>query len=71
MTDTHLSDTRFKDLEIHPKVITGIEATGYEFCTPIQAATLPIALLGKDISGQAQTGTGKTAAFLIAVFIIC
>ncbi|MCL4126337.1 UNVERIFIED_CONTAM: hypothetical protein GTU68_014312 [Idotea baltica] len=68
MTDTHLSDTRFADLDIHPKVKEGIDATGFEFCTPIQAMSLPIALQGKDLSGQAQTGTGKTAAFLIACF---
>ena len=37
-------------------------------CTPIQAETLPVALAGRDVSGQAQTGTGKTAAFLIAVY---
>lgn len=66
MTDTHLSDTRFTDLKIHPDVQKGIETTGFEFCTPIQAMALPIALQGKDVSGQAQTGTGKTAAFLIA-----
>lgn len=66
MTDTHLSDTRFSELAIHPDVQKGIDATGFEFCTPIQALTLPLALEGKDISGQAQTGTGKTAAFLIA-----
>lgn len=66
MTDTHLSDTRFSELAIHPAVQKGIDSTGFEFCTPIQAMTLPLALQGKDISGQAQTGTGKTAAFLIA-----
>jgi ATP-dependent RNA helicase RhlB len=66
MTDTHLSDTQFSELEIHPDVKKGIESTGFEFCTPIQAMTLPLALEGNDISGQAQTGTGKTAAFLIA-----
>ena len=68
MTDTHLSDTRFADLNIHPKVKEGIELAGFEFCTPIQAMSLPLALQAKDISGQAQTGTGKTAAFLIACF---
>lgn len=68
MTDTHLSDTRFSDLEIHPDVQQGIQTLGFEFCTPIQAMALPIALQGKDVSGQAQTGTGKTAAFLIACF---
>jgi len=68
MTDTHLSDTRFSELDIHTNVLKGIESTGFEFCTPIQAMALPLALQGKDISGQAQTGTGKTAAFLIACF---
>jgi len=68
MTDTHLSDTRFSELGIHPKVQQGIETIGFEFCTPIQAMALPVALEGKDVSGQAQTGTGKTAAFLIACF---
>ena len=68
MTDKHLSDTRFSELDIHPDVQKGIQSTGFEFCTPIQAMTLPLALQGKDISGQAQTGTGKTAAFLIACF---
>lgn len=68
MTDTHLSDTRFSELDIHADVKKGITDTGFEFCTPIQAMALPVALQGKDVSGQAQTGTGKTAAFLIACF---
>lgn len=46
----------------------GIEDSGFYKCTPIQAETLPIALAGRDVAGQAQTGTGKTAAFLIAVY---
>lgn len=66
MTETHLSDTKFQDLDIHADVQKGIEESGFEFCTPIQAMALPVALKGKDVSGQAQTGTGKTAAFLIA-----
>lgn len=41
---------------------------GFETCTPIQAETLPVAIQGRDVAGQAQTGTGKTAAFLIAVY---
>ena len=41
--------------------------TGFTRCTPIQALTLPVALTGRDVAGQAQTGTGKTAAFLVAV----
>lgn len=68
MTETHLSDTKFEDLDIHADVQKGIKDSGFEFCTPIQAMALPVALKGKDVSGQAQTGTGKTAAFLIACF---
>ncbi len=59
---------RFEDLSIPPPVLEGISAAGFEKCTPVQALTLPEALKGKDIAAQAQTGTGKTAAFLIAVF---
>jgi ATP-dependent RNA helicase RhlB len=46
----------------------GIRDAGFTICTPIQAQTLPIALSGKDVAGQAQTGTGKTAAFLVALY---
>lgn len=49
-------------------VQAGIREAGFEFCTPIQASTLPIALQQHDVAGQAQTGTGKTAAFLIATY---
>lgn len=66
MTDTHLSDTRFADLDLHDKLLQGLNEIGFDFCTPIQALTLPLALQGKDVAGQAQTGTGKTAAFLLA-----
>ena len=68
MSDNHLSDLRFDELELHEKLRAGIREAGFEFCTPIQADTLPIALTGKDVAGQAQTGTGKTAAFLIAAY---
>ncbi len=68
MSNTHLSETKFTELDIHEDVQRGIETLGFEFCTPIQAMALPVALKGKDVSGQAQTGTGKTAAFLIACF---
>jgi ATP-dependent RNA helicase RhlB len=46
----------------------GIRDAGFTECTPIQAQTLPIALQGHDVAGQAQTGTGKTAAFLVALY---
>jgi ATP-dependent RNA helicase RhlB len=58
----------FHSLPIAEPVLRGIEAAGFTACTPIQEKTLPIALSGKDVAGQAQTGTGKTAAFLISVF---
>ena len=59
---------RFEELNIAPQVLEGIKTAGFTECTPVQALTLPVALQGKDIAAQAQTGTGKTAAFLIAVF---
>jgi ATP-dependent RNA helicase RhlB len=68
MSQNHLSDLRFDALDIHEQVQAGIRDAGFEFCTPIQASTLPIALKGHDVAGQAQTGTGKTAAFLIATY---
>ncbi len=46
----------------------GIRAVGFEKCTPIQARILPLSITGKDVAGQAQTGTGKTAAFLVTTF---
>ena len=58
----------FRSLDLPEEVMRGIEAVGFETCTPIQEMTLPHALEGKDVAGQAQTGTGKTAAFLIATF---
>ena len=68
MSENHLSDLRFDDLTLSESVRAGIRDSGFEFCTPIQATTLPIALERRDVAGQAQTGTGKTAAFLIATF---
>ncbi|MBF0116871.1 MAG: DEAD/DEAH box helicase [Magnetococcales bacterium] len=57
----------FSELAIPEPVMLGIRACGFSECTPIQALTLPLTLAGRDVAGQAQTGTGKTAAFLIAV----
>jgi ATP-dependent RNA helicase RhlB len=68
MSENHLSDLRFDSLPLDERIQAGIRDAGFEFCTPIQADTLPIALKGHDVAGQAQTGTGKTAAFLIAAF---
>ena len=63
-----LTDRRFSEFELHPLLLQGLEEAGFIQCTPIQAQTLPVSLAGKDVAGQAQTGTGKTAAFLITVF---
>ena len=68
MTDSHLSELSFDTLDLHEDLRKGIADAGFEFATPIQARTLPIALGGMDVAGQAQTGTGKTAAFLVAAY---
>ena len=66
MKDNHLTKIKFSSLNIDPLIIKGINDLNFKFCTPIQSESLPIALQGKDVAGQAQTGTGKTAAFLIS-----
>src|SRR5678815_1066991 len=68
MTETHLSELTFASLDLVPEVARGIADAGFVRATPVQASTLPIALSGKDVAGQAQTGTGKTAAFLVALY---
>jgi ATP-dependent RNA helicase RhlB len=60
--------TRFHDLELPEEVMQSIHELGFEYCTPIQAGILPQMLAGKDAIGRAQTGTGKTAAFLLNIF---
>jgi ATP-dependent RNA helicase RhlB len=59
---------KFSELNLPEAVLLGIADAGFTDCTPIQEQTLPIALTGKDVAGQAQTGTGKTAAFLVTLF---
>ncbi|MDH5710668.1 MAG: ATP-dependent RNA helicase RhlB [Gammaproteobacteria bacterium] len=66
MTDTNITETRFDQFDLDPRIIQGLNDTGFEFCTPIQAESIPIAITGQDIAGEAQTGTGKTAAFMVA-----
>ena len=68
MSDEHLSTLAYTSLPLHPLVMRGVVDAGFTLCTPIQAQTLPAALTGRDIAGQAQTGTGKTAAFLVALY---
>jgi ATP-dependent RNA helicase RhlB len=64
----HLSDVYFTDLKLPHAVSAGIAGCGFVRATPIQAATLPLLLAGQDVAAQAQTGTGKTAAYLVAIF---
>jgi ATP-dependent RNA helicase RhlB len=59
--------TRFQDFDLRTELLHAIYDLEFQYCTPIQAEILPSTLAGKDASGRAQTGTGKTAAFLITV----
>src|SRR5579864_4979375 len=68
MSDAHLTQLTFESLNIAESLKRGVAELKFTRCTPIQAQTLPLALAGHDVAGQAQTGTGKTAAFLIALF---
>lgn len=68
MNNDHLSTQKFSDLPLAPEIKTSLDEAGFEFCTPVQAETLQYSLKGQDVTGQAQTGTGKTAAFLLAAF---
>jgi ATP-dependent RNA helicase RhlB len=65
---THLTEQAFSSLPLHASLKAGLAQAGFEFCTPIQASALPLLLSGRDVAGQAQTGTGKTIAFLLATF---
>ena len=58
----------FSELDLPHEVRQGIEHSGFKTCTPVQEAVLPRAIRGEDVAAQAQTGTGKTAAFLISLF---
>ncbi len=60
--------TRFHDFNLPNEIMHAIADLGFQYCTPIQKEILTPALLGKDATGRAQTGTGKTAAFLITIF---
>jgi ATP-dependent RNA helicase RhlB len=68
MSQSSSDSITFASLGLKPEVMEGIRQAGFVTCTPIQAQTLPIALAGRDVAGQAQTGTGKTAAFLVALY---
>ena len=61
----HLTETLLATYDVPEEVRQGIADAGFLHATPIQAKALPIALAGRDVAGQAQTGTGKTAAFAV------
>ena len=65
---SHLTKHQFDQFNLQPELLKGLDKAGFHYCTKIQAKALPLALAGENIAGQAQTGTGKTAAFLLAIF---
>ncbi|MDH5148617.1 DEAD/DEAH box helicase [Brevibacterium casei] len=69
MTEESTQETTptFAELGLHPEVLRAVEALGYESPSPIQAATIPALVAGRDVIGLAQTGTGKTAAFALPI----
>jgi ATP-dependent RNA helicase RhlB len=67
LSGTETKDVSFDKFDLPQELLRGIESAGFTHCTPIQALALPITLKGDDIAAQAQTGTGKTAAFLITI----
>jgi len=66
MSDQHLTDIEFSSLALDASLLAALDKLNFKRCTPIQAESIPLLLKGKDVSGQAQTGTGKTMAFLLA-----
>ena len=66
MGQHHLTEQRFSSLPLDERLLGALDKQAFHFCTPIQAQSLPLLLDGRDVSGQAQTGTGKTLAFLLA-----
>ena len=66
MGQHHLTEQRFGAFDLDPRLLDALDRIGFEYCTPIQAKALPLMLAGQDVAGQAQTGTGKTLAFLLA-----
>lgn len=66
--DIETKDVLFTEFDLPQQVLKGIDSAGFKQCTPIQAMALPVTLKGGDIAAQAQTGTGKTATFLITIF---
>ena len=62
-----METVRFDELELQPQILRGIKAMGFEEATPIQSQAIPVVMSGSDVIGQAQTGSGTTAAFGIPI----
>ena len=67
VVESQAGKTRFHDFKLAPELMHAIQDLGFPYCTPIQAGVLGYTLSGRDAIGRAQTGTGKTAAFLISI----
>ena len=70
MSERLLTDVAFASLDLEPSILRGIHDAGFEYCTTVQAKSLPLVLESRDVEAQAQTGTGKTAAFLLGIMNI-
>lgn len=68
MTTSNNAPISFDSFPLDEKILQGIKEAGFTHCTPVQAQSLPVSLDNRDVAAQAQTGTGKTAAFLLATF---
>ena len=68
MTSNSSATTAFSELKLPPELLQATDKLGFDHCTEIQGLSLPIIADGQDIAAQAQTGTGKTAAFLLGAF---
>ena len=68
MKSNYLTSVSFSELPLHAVLIDALQSAGFEYCTEIQELSLPLMLQGKDITAQSQTGTGKTAAFLLGMY---
>ena len=67
MSERLLTDVAFASLDLEPSILRGVHDAGFEYCTSVQAKSLPLVLESRDVEAQAQTGTGKTAAFLLGI----
>ena len=66
----YMETVRFDELDLYPQILRAIREMGFEEATPIQSKAIPVVMEGVDVIGQAQTGTGKTAAFGIPLYSV-